>query len=126
MVKYHKNGIIAQLVEHMPYKHGVIGSSPIGSTKNSRRPLSARVFCAPNRAAEDLYALRLQGARSAPPTCERGAKRVVTGKAREFFKKRRRLAVLSAEIQYYVNSWRGTYSRFYFIIKMNGCSVFIE
>ena len=32
MVKYHKNGIIAQLVEHMPYKHGVIGSSPIGST----------------------------------------------------------------------------------------------
>ena len=26
-------GIIAQLVEHMPYKHGVIGSSPIGSTR---------------------------------------------------------------------------------------------
>ena len=37
MVKYHKNGIIAQLVEHMPYKHGVIGSSPIGSTKKKPR-----------------------------------------------------------------------------------------
>ena len=30
-------GIIAQLVEHMPYKHRVIGSSPIGSTKNFPR-----------------------------------------------------------------------------------------
>ena len=36
MVKYHSNGIIAQLVEHMPYKHGVIGSSPIGSTKQPK------------------------------------------------------------------------------------------
>ena len=25
-----KNGIIAQLGEHLPYKQGVIGSSPIG------------------------------------------------------------------------------------------------
>ena len=33
-IKPTKFGIIAQLVEHMPYKHGVIGSSPIGSTKN--------------------------------------------------------------------------------------------
>ena len=35
MIKYLKNGIIAQLVEHMPYKHRVTGSSPVGSTKMS-------------------------------------------------------------------------------------------
>ena len=30
----HKNGIIAQLGEHLPYKQRVIGSSPIGPTYN--------------------------------------------------------------------------------------------
>ena len=38
MIKWKSQfGIIAQLVEHMPYKHGVIGSSPIGSTKKGPR-----------------------------------------------------------------------------------------
>ena len=44
MVKYLKNGIIAQLVEHMPYKHGVIGSSPIGSTTQVLHELSCETF----------------------------------------------------------------------------------
>ena len=30
----HQNGGIAQLVEHLPYKQAVIGSSPIVPTKN--------------------------------------------------------------------------------------------
>ena len=44
MIKYHRNGIIAQLVEHMPYKHRVTGSSPVGPTKNLLDDQSG-IFC---------------------------------------------------------------------------------
>ena len=33
---YHKNGRIAQLGEHLPYKQGVIGSSPIVPTNTTQ------------------------------------------------------------------------------------------
>ena len=35
------NGIIAQLGEHLPYKQGVIGSSPIGPIQTTYRVVSS-------------------------------------------------------------------------------------
>ena len=38
-------GSIAQLVEHLPYKQGVTGSSPVVSTKKHGGQLSSVFFC---------------------------------------------------------------------------------
>ena len=40
-----KNGILAQLGEHLPYKQRVIGSSPIGSIDADVAQLAEQLIC---------------------------------------------------------------------------------